>query len=54
VDLNSNSRYRTWRSQISGLATPADADDAATKGYVDNGIAGMNTLATGKVSWKLE
>jgi hypothetical protein len=24
-------------------------DDAATKGYVDNGIAGMNTLATGKV-----
>jgi hypothetical protein len=23
--------------------------DAATKGYVDNGIAGMNTLATGKV-----
>jgi hypothetical protein len=31
VDLNSNSRYRTWRSQINGLAEPADSDDAATK-----------------------
>jgi hypothetical protein len=33
--------------KLSGLATPADADDAA-QGYVDNGIAGMNTLATEK------
>jgi hypothetical protein len=35
--------------KITGLAAPTDADDAATKNYVDNGIAGMNTLASGKV-----
>jgi hypothetical protein len=38
VIWSSNNRYRTWRSQITGLAEPTDSDDAATKNYVDNGI----------------
>jgi hypothetical protein len=36
-------------NKLTGLAEPTDSDDAATKNYVDNGIAGMNTLASGKV-----
>jgi cytoskeletal protein CcmA (bactofilin family) len=35
-------------SQINGLE-PTDSDDAATKNYVDNGMAGISTLANGKV-----
>jgi Tfp pilus assembly protein PilV len=35
--------------KLTGLAEPTDSDDAATKGYVDKGIGGMNTLADGKV-----
>jgi hypothetical protein len=35
--------------KLTGLAEPTDSYDAATKNYVDNGIAGMNTLASGKV-----
>jgi hypothetical protein len=35
--------------KLTGLAEPTDEDDAATKGYVDNEIGGMNTLANGKV-----
>ncbi|MFB0903743.1 MAG: ice-binding family protein [Nonlabens sp.] len=36
-------------NKLTGLAEPTDSDDAATKNYVDNGIAEINTLADGKV-----
>lgn len=41
---NSNALNVTGVTQLTGLPTPSNATDAATKGYVDNVVIGLNPL----------